>query len=87
MKSCQCFRDIVKHGYMYSLSCVVPIKIHAKVSLSVPVMRVPVVFAEDGGKMFGVFAAYIFYSKGRGGIDKTLRKIIGPKINFEVWKL
>jgi hypothetical protein len=23
----------------------------------------------------------------RGGIDKNLRKIICPKINFEVWKL
>jgi hypothetical protein len=23
----------------------------------------------------------------RGGIDKKLRKIICPKINFEVWKL
>ncbi len=47
---------------MYSLSYVVPIKIHAKVLLSVPVVRAPVVFAEDGGKMFGVFGAYIFYS-------------------------
>ncbi len=82
MKSCQCFRDIVKHGYMYSPSCVVPIKIHAEVSLSVPVVQAHEVFAEDGGKMFGVFAAYIFYSKGRGGIDKNLRKIICPKINF-----
>ncbi len=64
LKSCQFFRDIlVKHGYMYSSSCVVPIKIHAKVLLSVPVVQAPVVFAEDGGKMFGVFAAYIFYSK------------------------
>ncbi len=63
LKSCQCFRDIVKHGYMYSLSCVVPIEIHAKVLLSVPVMQAPVVFAEDGGEMFGVFVAYIFYSK------------------------
>jgi hypothetical protein len=24
---------------------------------------------------------------GRGGIDKNLRKIICPKIKFEVWKL
>ncbi len=63
LKSCQCFRDIVKHGYMYSSSCVVPIKIHAKVLLSVPVVQAPVVFAEDGSKMFGMFAAYIFYSK------------------------
>jgi hypothetical protein len=28
-----------------------------------------------------------WYSRGRGGIDKNLRKIICPKINFEVWKL
>jgi hypothetical protein len=27
------------------------------------------------------------FSKIRGGIDKNLRKIICPKINFEVWKL
>jgi hypothetical protein len=63
LKSCQCFRDIVKHRYMYSSSCVVPIKIHAKVSLSIPVVQAPVVFAEDGGKVFGMFAAYILNSK------------------------
>ncbi len=63
LKSCQCFRDIVKHGYMYSSSFVVPIEIHAEVSLSVPVVRAPVVFAEDGDKMFGMFTSYIFYSK------------------------
>ena len=62
LKSCQCFRDIVKHGYMYSSSCVVPIEIHAEVLLPIPVVQAPVVFAEDGGKMFGVFGAYIFYS-------------------------
>jgi hypothetical protein len=31
--------------------------------MSIPVVQAPVVIAEDGGKMFGVFAAYIFYSK------------------------
>jgi hypothetical protein len=48
---------------MYSSSCVVSIEIHAKVSLSITVVRAPVVFAKDGGEMFGVFAAYIFYSE------------------------
>ncbi len=63
LKSRQCFRDIVKHGFMYSASCVASIEIHAEVSLSVPAMRAPVVFAEDGGKVFGMFGPIYFIPK------------------------
>jgi hypothetical protein len=30
---------------------------------------------------------FVEHNLDRGGIDKNLRKIICPKINFEVWKL
>ncbi len=48
---------------MYGSSRVVPINIHAEVSLSVPVMGALIVFIEDRGKMSGVFAADVLYPK------------------------
>ncbi len=59
MKTCERFGDVVKHGGMDSLSHVIPVDGHAQVPLTVPIMRALVVLAENGGKVFGVFAADI----------------------------
>ncbi len=59
LKTCECFGDIVEHGDVDSSSRVIPVDVHAKIPLTVPIMRARVVFAEDGGKVFGMFAADI----------------------------
>jgi hypothetical protein len=57
LKTCERFGDIVEHGDMDSLSRVIPVDVHAKIPLTVPIMRALVVFAEDGGKVFSVFGS------------------------------
>jgi hypothetical protein len=59
LKTCERFRVIVEHGDMDSSSCVVPVNVHAKILLSIPIVRALVVLAEGGGEVFGVFAANI----------------------------
>jgi hypothetical protein len=43
--------------------------------------------AAKATKFFLMCKSHIIPDMSRGGIDKNLRKIICPKINFEVWKL
>ncbi len=63
LKTCECFGDIVEHGDMDSSSRVIPVDVHAKILLTVPIVRALVVFAEDGCKVFGVYAADILDAK------------------------
>jgi hypothetical protein len=63
LKTCERFGDIVKHGDVDSLSCVILVDVHAEIPLTVPIVRALVVLAEDGGKVFGVFAANILDAK------------------------
>ncbi len=63
LKTCERFGDIYKHGDVDSLSRVIPVDVHAKIPLTVPIVRAFVVFAEDGGEVFGVFAANILDAK------------------------
>jgi hypothetical protein len=63
LKTCERFGDIVKHGDVDSSSRVIPVDAHAKISFTVPIMQALVVFAEDGGKVSGVFAANILDAK------------------------
>jgi hypothetical protein len=63
LKTCERFGDIVKHGGMDSSSRVIPVDGHAQIPLTVPIMRALVVLAENGGKVFGVFAANILAAK------------------------
>ncbi len=63
LKTCECFGDIVEHGDVDSSSHVIPVDVHAKIPLTVPIMQALVVFAEDGGKVFGVFLSNIFDAK------------------------
>jgi hypothetical protein len=56
LKTCELFGDIVKHGDVDSLSRVIPVHVHAKIPLTIPIMQALVVLAEDGGEVFGVFA-------------------------------
>ncbi len=48
---------------MDSSSRVIPVDGHAQVSLTVPIVGALVVLAENGGKVFGVFAADILDAK------------------------
>ncbi len=63
LKTCECFGYIVEHGDVDSLSCVIPVDVHAKIPLSIPFMRALVVLVEGGGKVFGMFAANILDAK------------------------
>ncbi len=63
MKTCERFGDVVKHGGMDSLSRVIPVDGHAQVLLTVLIMQALVVLAENGGKVFGMFAADILDAK------------------------
>ncbi len=63
MKTCEHFGDIVECGDVDSLSRVIPVDVHAKIPLTVPIVQALVVFADDGGKVFGVFAADILDAK------------------------
>ncbi len=44
---------------------VIPVDIHVKIPLTVQIMQALVVLAEDGGEVFGMFAADILDSKNR----------------------
>ncbi len=63
MKTCEPIGDIVKQGDVDSSSCVIPVDVHAEIPLTIPIMRALVVLAEDGGKVFSVFAANILDAK------------------------
>ncbi len=63
LKMCEHFGDVVKHGGVDSLSCVILVDGHAQVTLTIPNVRALVVIAENGGKVFGVFAANILDAK------------------------
>ncbi len=63
LKTLEHFGDIVEHGDMDSSSRVIPVDVHAKIPLTIPIMRALVVFAEDGGEVFGVFMADILDAK------------------------
>ncbi len=63
LKMCERFGGVVKHGGVDSLSRVIPVNGHAQVSLTVPIMRALVVLDENGGKVFGMFAANILDAK------------------------
>ncbi len=58
-KTCERFGEVVKHGGVDSSSRVIPVNGHAQVPLTVLILRALVVLAENGGKVFGVFAADI----------------------------
>ncbi len=60
---CKHFGDKVEHGYVDSSSHVIPVNDHAKIPLTIPILQALVVLAEDGGKVFGMFAADIFDAK------------------------
>ncbi len=60
---CERFGDIVEHGDVDSSSHVIPVDVHAEIPLTIPIVQVLVLFAEDGGKVFGVFAADILDAK------------------------
>ncbi len=68
LKTFECFGDIVKHGDVDSLFRVIPVAVHAKIPLTIPIVQALVVLAEDGGKVFGVFA-----------VDKFDYKIVHTK--------
>ena len=63
LKTCECFGDIVEHGDMDSSSRVIPVDVHAKIPLTIPIVQALVVFAEDGGEVCGVFAVDILDAK------------------------
>ncbi len=63
MKTFEHFGDIVEHGDMDSSSCVTPVDVHAKILLTTLIVQALVVFAEDGGEAFGMFAADILDAK------------------------
>jgi hypothetical protein len=63
LKMCERFGDINKHGDVDSLSRVIPVDVHAKIPLSIPIVQALVVLAEGGGKLFGMFAADILDAK------------------------
>ena len=63
LKTCERFRDIVKHGDVNSSSRAIPVNIHAKILLTVPIVQALVVLAEDGGEVFCMFTADILDAK------------------------
>ncbi len=63
LKTCERFGDIVEHGDVDGSSRVIPVDVHAKIPLTIPIVQALVVLAEDGGKVFGEFAANIFDAK------------------------
>jgi hypothetical protein len=60
-----------------------------KVDPAVSVSAQEIVFLDELVQDVRELDVNIFWirHRSRGGIDKNLRKIICPKINFEVWKL
>ncbi len=82
LKTCECFGDILEHGDVDSSSRVIPVDVHAKIPLTVPIMRALVVLAEDGGKVIGVFVANILDAK----IVHTKCEQYGPiVVSPEAW--
>jgi hypothetical protein len=82
LKTCEHFGDIVKHGDVDSSSRVIPVDVHAKIPLTVPIVRALVVLAEDGGEVFGKFAANILDAK----IVHTKCEQYGPiVVSPEAW--
>ncbi len=63
LKTCERFGDIVERGDMDSSSRVIPVDVNAKIPLTVPIVQALVVFAEDGGEVFGMFTADILDAK------------------------
>ncbi len=63
MKTCERFGDIVKHRDVDSLSRVISVDVHVEIPLTIPIVLALVVFAEDGGKVFSIFAANILDAK------------------------
>ena len=60
---CERFGDVVKHGGVDSSSHVIPVDGHAQVPLTIPIVQALVVLAENGGKVFSMFAANILNAK------------------------
>ncbi len=82
LKTCERFRDIVEHGDVDSSSCVIPVNAHAEIPLTNPIVRALVVLAEDGGMVFGVFAADLLDAK----IVHTKYEQCGPiGVRPEAW--
>ena len=63
LKSRECFGYVFKHGDVDSAACVVPVNVHAQVSLTFPFQFALVMFIEDGGKVLGMFSPNIFDAK------------------------
>ncbi len=57
------FGDIFQHQYMDFSLLVVPINVHAKVFLAVPILRAFVVHVENLEQVLGMFLANVFYDK------------------------
>jgi hypothetical protein len=82
LKTCECFGDIVQHGDVYSLSRVIPVDVHAKILLTIPIVQAIVVLVEDGSEVFGMFAANILDAK----IVHTKCEQYGPiVVSPEAW--
>ena len=63
LKRCERFEEVVKYGGVDSSSRVIPVDGHAQVPLTIPIVQALAVLAENGGKVFGVFAADILNAK------------------------
>jgi hypothetical protein len=64
------------------LSCVIPVNVHAKIPLTIPIVQALVVLAEDGGEVFGMFAANIRDAK----VIRTKCERYGPIVlSPEAW--
>jgi hypothetical protein len=63
LESCKGLGGIVEHQDVDPVAVVVPIHVHAKVLLSVPVNGTFVVFVENFCEMFGVLPPNIFDAK------------------------
>ena len=63
MKLRECFGYVFKHGDMDSATCVVPVNVHAQVSLTFPFQFAFVMFIEDRGKVLGMFLPNILDAK------------------------
>jgi len=63
LKTCERPGDIIEHGDGDSLSLLNPVDVHAGILVSITIMQALVVLAENGGRVFGVFAANILDAK------------------------
>jgi hypothetical protein len=55
--------DIFQHQHMDFSLLVVPINVHAKVFLAVPILRALVVYVKNVEQVLGVFSANVFHAK------------------------